>query len=150
MGKKQRDFEYELQYGRITPQYARLHLYDCDDVDSKMAHILYDYLSGNSNYLPSFKLVEKASRTKSEKVLSQGYGIELSTDFVLTSYKKLKNGFSRIDRITEDSYISYITSGSHNWLLDLTKYPIFDNAKVIVVQNFLKKLKELYPVAKIK
>ncbi len=125
------------------------YMYDKHIVDSKMAYILYLYLNDKFDSLPNFKLVEDAINiSTSETTISLGYGIDISKDMTLTYKSFLANGSIRTDIITPDSYIAF--SGKRSRLINVDKWPIFDINRVRVVQNYLRRLKEIYPIAKTK
>ena len=115
---------------------------DDDKIDGKTAHILYDYLRGASNFLPSNQLIEKIiAASNGNSVMSLGYGLELKRNFVLTATESYMGVWCTI-RISPDGY-SASTRGKN---IDLRKYPIFELQRVLVVQIYLKRLQELYPI----
>ena len=136
--------QYVYDAFTIKP-YKAAYMYDRFVIDNKMAHILYNYLMCNSDFLPSFKLVETAISTSTvEDMISLGYGIDVSRDMIVTYKSITETGSTRSDVISPDGYEAFV--GKKDKIIDFNRYPMFREDRIATVQNYLRRLRELYPV----
>ena len=116
------------------------------NIDDKIVHILSDYLKGGYPYLPSEELMERVFDSScGNHVISLGYGLELTKNFVLTATEFYRNVWCTII-ISPDGYSAHTRGGN----IDLRKYPIYDLMNILVVQRFLAKTKEKFTSKKIR
>ena len=108
-----------------------------EDLDSKLAHALYNFLVRGANNLPSLNLYEKAFSKPILDLISIGYGFEVNSKLEIIHATPISSDLNRIDIISPDEYRAFITEP-----IDVQTNPIFKPEKVDALMEQLRYVKE--------
>ena len=108
-----------------------------EDLDSKLARALYNFLVCGGNNLPSLELYKKAFSKSILDLISIGYGFEVNAELEVIHATPISNNLNRIDIISPDSYRAFITEP-----IDVQTNPIFSIEKVNALMEQLRYVKE--------
>lgn len=123
--------------------------------DSKFAREIDNFLSGNSNRLPSFEFLSAIDNTMpGECAISVGFGYiisrvvddeqpEVEPYIKVEREEPIDNANSRIDIITANSYSAYVYSRAHGVRdFDPTSNQVFSSKRIEFLQNYLQQYEE--------
>lgn len=111
--------------------------------DNKIAHIMYNFLTGKINQLPSYDFIEQIINNSKNNTVSIACGLQITKDFEITIEEPVDERKFRIDTITPDEHTAIFISDAGVRNIDLDELPKFSSQRVAYLQKYLSDFYQL-------